>query len=543
MKRFSFLKLVAVFVLVAGFNQSCTNLDEEVFSQLTSSNTDLTQLTQDQLESAIADPYTVLNAIGSHNSFYSLQLVSGDDILIPHRGADWEDGGQWLRVNRHDYQSTEQAVGNGWNLLYQGVMKCNFVIDLLESLKGASIFDDADLTKRQSEMRGLRAYFYYWLMDMYGNIPLVTQFEIDDPAPATQSRQAVYDFITSELSEIKAALDKPTSAGAAYTFNYWAARALEARVFLNAEVYTGTAQWQASLDAANDVINNGPFSLESDYFVNFNESNEGSSENIMTVPCDASIAGGFNIAQMTLHYISQETFSLAEQPWNGYCALQEFYDSYDDADARKGVSGDQSVRGNFHAGPQYKADGVTPIVDPSVEGWKLDGTSYIVDPDYDAALPSDPDGAEIVFTPEINEVAPNALRQAGARIGKYEYASGAQSSLNNDFVLFRLAEVILNAAEAQYRLGNTANALALVNQVRSRASLADFASLDDASLLAERGRELFYEGNRRSDLIRFGEYNRAWFGKSSASDATKNLFPIPFDQLQANPNLTQNPGY
>jgi hypothetical protein len=524
MKKFSFKILALVAVLIAGFNQSCTNLEEEVFTELTNLNTDLTKLTADQLQSAIADPYVPLRGIGSHNGFFSLNNVAGDEICIPHRGADWEDGGQWLRVNRHDYLPTEPSVENGWASLYQGVIKCNFVIELLENLKTAGTFSVADLTKWQSEMRGLRAYYYYWLMDMYGNVPLVTAFTVEDPAPATKSRQEIYDFVDSELTAILSTLDKPTSAGASYRFNYWAAKALQSRLYLNAGTYTGTAQWQKALDAANDVINNGPFALESDYFTNFNESNEGSSENIMTVFYQAGAANGFNWAQMTLHYSSQSTFNLAAQPWNGYCALQEFYDSYDNTDDRKGTYGNQQVRGNFIAGPQYAADGTTRLVDASAET-------------------ADPDGMDLTFTPEINEIAPNCLRQAGARIGKYQYALGAQQELNNDFVLFRLGEVILNAAEAQFRLGNAAAALTLVNQVRQRAGVADFTSLSEANLLAERGRELFVEGVRRSDLIRYGQYNRTWFGKTTASSDTKNLFPIPRVQLQANPNLVQNPGY
>ncbi len=524
MKRFFLFKLAFVFLLVAGVNQSCTNLDEEVFTELTSSNVDLTKLTPDQLSAAIADPYTTLYAIGSHGGFFSLNAVSTDEICIPHRGADWEDGGQWLRVNRHEYTPSEPSVEGGWNNLYQGVIKTNFVIDLLEDLKGKDVFADSDLVKWQSEMRGLRAYFYYWLLDMYGNVPLVTSFKVEDPAPATQSRQVIYDFVSSELTAVLSTLDKPSTAGATSRFNYWAARSLQSRLYINAVTYTGTAQWQAALDAANDVINNGPYALESDYFTNFNTNNEGSSENIMTVAYAAGSANGFNWGQMTLHYSSQSTFNLTAQPWNGYCALEEFYNMYDATDARKGTYGNQQVRGNFIAGPQYASDGTTRLIDASAE-------------------PGDPDGQDLTFNPVINEIAPGAFRQAGARIGKYEFADGAQDNLNNDFVLFRLGEVILNAAEAQHRLGNSAAAMTLANLIRQRAGLAAFTSMADADLLAERGRELFMEGTRRADLIRYNQYSRTWFGKTAASAATKTLMPIPRVQIAANPNLVQNDGY
>lgn len=154
---------------------------------------------------------------------------------------------------------------------------------------------------------------------------------------------------------------------------------------------------------------------------------------------------------------------------------------------------------------------------------------------------NDPDGPEVVFTPEINELFPNCFKQAGVRVGKYEYEAGTFQTMNNDFVLFRYAEVLLNKAEAELRLGNTAG-LSLVNMVRERSGLGPFSSLNTDNLLAERGRELFYEGTRKSDLIRYGKWGEAWDFKP-ASDPTKELMPIPANAVNSNPNLVQNPGY
>jgi hypothetical protein len=231
-------------------------------------------------------------------------------------------------------------------------------------------------------------------------------------------------------------------------------------------------------------------------------------------PYDANNAGGFNIHQMTFHYNSQFTFDLQEQPWNGYAALEEFYNSFDDGDVRKG---------SLREGVQFASDGVTPIEDDAVEA-------------------NDPDGPVINFTPNINELAPNAFRQAGTRINKFEIPSGIGPDLNNDFPIYRYADVLLMKAEAAWRQGNTAVALQFVNQVRERSNVAPLTSIDASILLAERGREMFAEGHRRSDLIRFGRFNDAWWEKAP-SQPFRNLFPIPENQLQANPNLTQNPGY
>jgi starch-binding outer membrane protein, SusD/RagB family len=114
--------------------------------------------------------------------------------------------------------------------------------------------------------------------------------------------------------------------------------------------------------------------------------------------------------------------------------------------------------------------------------------------------------------------------------------------MSNDFVIFRLADIILSLAEAEFRLGNTADALLLVNQVRARAGVDAFDSIDEDRLLAERGREMFAEMTRRQDLIRFGRFNEEWWEKG-VSDAHYQLFPIPKAQLDVNSNLDQNPGY
>jgi hypothetical protein len=336
--------------------------------------------------------------------------------------------------------------------------------------------------------------------------------------------------------------------------NYYAGQTLLAKLYLNSEVYTGTAQWQKVITACDEVINSGKFSLESNYFANFNVDNAASKEFIFAIPYDHVFFTGFNLDMQTLHYGSQFTYKLTAQPWNGFCTLEEFYNSYSDDDLRKGEVGTPTVkavkRGNFLAGYQFNADG-TPVMDDGADG-------------------ADPDGKPVNFgnfgstAGQINELGPQAWRQSGVRIGKWEFAMGSTENMDNDVAVFRYADVLLMKAEAEWRLGNTADALTLVNQIRTRAGLTDLASLDGpvsfdmtgpsvagGELFNEIGREMFAEHHRRQDLIRWDLFldNAKWVppfnnpGDVIVAEPYLKIFPIGKSKLDANPNLVQNPGY
>ena len=111
---------------------------------------------------------------------------------------------------------------------------------------------------------------------------------------------------------------------------------LLAKLYLNAEVYTGTPQWAKVITACDEIINSGLYSLEANYFTNFNVNNQGSKEFIFAIPYDEIFFQGFELGTQTLHYGNQNTYNFTQQPWNGFCTLEEFYNSYDDTDLRKG---------------------------------------------------------------------------------------------------------------------------------------------------------------------------------------------------------------
>ena len=509
-------RMLAAF-MVAAFVMSCTNLDETLYSQVTSDNF---FKTEEERTTAVAAAYTVLYFWGSHNGYWSYQSVTTDEMAIPVKGNDWLDGNQWVFAHRHTYNPQAEGLNNMWNDLFRGVNTCNRLIAQFSALSGVDAIT--------AEVKALRAFYYYLLMDNFGGVPLVTSFGGAEKNPARATRQQIYDFVVAELETNIPLLSTDKSAATYGRFNKFAAHTLLAKIYLNAHVYKGAvAPVNADLDKVisncDAVINSTKYSLEANYFANFATKNEASGEFVLAVPYDEKFATGFNHHQMTLHYESQKTYNLVDQPWNGYTTLESFYNSYDNGDIRKR---------SFIVGPQF-----------SSAGQRLKDTG---------AEPNDPDGQDLTFTPAINDLESNALRQAGARLGKFEFKLGARRELDNDFPIFRYAEVLLMKAEALWWKNNgDATALALVNQVRARAfdpdqNLTSLGTPGDVYpgpvFLQELGREFFQEGKRRQDLISFGKYGAAWDFKST-STADKTIFPIPQPQRNANPSLTQNPGY
>jgi hypothetical protein len=477
---------------------ACQELEQEVLDGVTAE--DIANSKNPNLINVLkASAYArIVGSWGGHNSIWSIQEVSSDEMAIPQKGADWEDGGQWIRMHRHTWNPQEESFNNSWNYCYTAIGEINNLI-----------ISYPDVPALNAELKVLRALVYLWLIDSFGNVPVIDENSTGGN-PTNNTRAEVYAFIEKSIKDNIALLPAKS---AKTTINQISAQAILAKLYLNAQIYTGTPKWAEAEAAADLVINSGEYSLTSNFFANFSERNGGSSENILTLPYDQNNAQGFNLPQMTLHYSSQATFNLQDQPWNGYASLEEFYNSFDDKDVRKN---------SFLVGPQFASDG-TRLIDLSAE-------------------PNDPDGPPLTFTPNINMLAPNAFRQAGTRVGKFEFALGAANSLNNDYPLIRLGEIILIKSEAALRQGKTGVALTAVNQIRTRAGMPVYTSISLDELFNERGREMFAEASRRTDMIRFGKWNQPWWEKS-ASQPFRAIFPIPQNQINANPALKQNPGY
>ena len=519
---------------------SCTDLDEDLRGVITSDISVEGIVTDDGGSGggdALGGAYAQLRntGTGGHTNWYSAQELTSDEMVVTTKGGDWYDGGWLIDFHQHNYKNTNPSVNNNWNSHYGAVGTTN------ELLAGGTL--DANGT---AQIKALRAYFFWRLMDMYGNIKLPTTPGSDVPQ---STRAQAFDFIESELlaalgvSAITSTMDLSASPLGtdknAYRINRFGALGILAKLYLNAEVYTGTPRYQEAHDAADYIINNGGYTLcgvgckvtnlgkrpavaedpaELEGFAAvFAANNAGNPVHIWTVNYEAGVNNGFNLAMMALHYSSQLTWNFDSQPWNGYSTLEAFYNSFDANDARRKAS--------FIAGPQKDYGGNTLL-------------DYATDDGEPA----------ISYTPYINEIFPDGCRECGARPGKFSYRQFGRPDMDNDFTLIRLGQVYLIRAEAAARVGggwDGAAALADTNIIRARANadLYTAAELTADEFLAERGREMFSEAVRRTDLIRFGKYNGTWWEKP-ASAAHTTIFPIPFDAIQAaNGTLKQNPGY
>jgi len=550
MKRNNIItRLAFIGLFVTLFVPSCTNLDEELYDVVTPEDF---LKGDEQYTAYLGQAYTKLYGWGTGNDLIHMNVAASDEATYPTRGSDWDDGGIHRRRQLHSW--TYEDNGGGWDFGFGGVTDCNRLIENYQVLVAEGSVSEEDAAAFIAELSALRAFFYYVLVDLYANVPIVTEFSTADDAPKTNSRKEVYDFIISELDTWADKLSKDVGGAAYGRMNYYAAKALEAKMRLNAKVWTGTADWDGTIAACDAIINSGKFDLESDFFTNFNVDNSSSSEFIFAIPYDQVFATGFNLGMNTLHYGMQDTYNLTAQPWNGFCALEEFYDSFEDADLRKGDPGTEDGpavrRGTFLVGYQYKSDG-TRVVDSGAEA-------------------NDPDGPDLYLMPNLSTIGPSTLRQEGARNGKWEFEMGGTDNMNNDYAIFRYADILLIKAEAIWRKTNDpvdGTALALVNQVRITHGGTDIdplpsldgpisfkieeGSVAGGELLNERGREMAFEMSRRQDLLRWGVWSEVekwsppsgFAGDKINSDPTRDIYPIPRSKLDANKNLTQNPGY
>jgi hypothetical protein len=499
---------ILTLAVLGAMNMGCTDLEPEVFSDVLK---DDYYKTPEQFSTLLANAYAQLAGEYGYvyrEGYWSMQEYTSDEVIVPTRGTDWYDNGVPRKMNEHKWEVDTRDINNGWSFAYGGVTKCNDVLDQIKIIKGDDEAQYDEVTKFGiAETKVLRAFYHLLAMDLYGNVPIVAS---TDATLKQSTRAEVFEFIKSEIEDNIDYLEREPSYGrvtraVGYT--------MLAKLYLNAEIYTGTAQWEKAKAKCDSVIKEGYYVVESDYFTPFKINNTNCPEIIFPVVFDAVKAQGNMFHLITLHYAHQEVYGFTTQTWNGPCTTEQFYDSYADADARKA---------QWFVGP--------------IKNSKGDIIQYNGKP------------AIIVKTISKPVDDANGNNFDGARFIKFEIEPGIAHHANNDFPIYRYADVLLMKAEALMRLNGgaaTDEAVALANQVHNRTGLANYTTttltLDE--LLKERGRELAWEGHRRQDLIRFGKFNIAWEYKD-ASDPFRTLFPIPQWVLDAAPGVyTQNSGY
>jgi starch-binding outer membrane protein, SusD/RagB family len=492
----------------------CTNLTEVPKNALTPSNAFHSDA---EVLAGVASVYAGLR--GALQDYYNVTEITTDEIIVPTRGQDWYDNGRWLEIFKHGFNPNSASaladINGVWNTQFSGIARANLMIDVITKAGGATA------PQTLAELRTLRAWYYFMLMDFFGGVPLVTSTEVG--ANPRVSRDSLFRFIESELNATRIALPATRPSDQTGRLTSGAADAILASLYLNAQVFSGTvtsagltkgaARWTDASAAADRVINSGQYVLEANWTHNFSTDNHDSKENIFYVAHSSTEAGlGESFPMRTLHY---NQLALGGGPWNGFASVAETYRAFDPADKRRTM---------YLVGQQYSFDTGLPVKDRA--------------------------GNSLIFVDTIGNET-QAAENEGPRFNKFPPLITAPdgNSMPNNYPFFRLAEMYLIKAEAQNELGQPDAAVALVNIVRARqfspakpiASGQSQAAVRTA-IFNERLFELATEGKRRQDLIRAGTFNDARRFKL-ANAPYKILFPIPTTQIASNPLLVQNPGY
>lgn len=542
------LKIVGVLIAVAIV--SCSKLDEDLGSTLTNDQTASSlgpQGTQLLLEAAYKD---ILTPFCSDAALVlSLEGNSSDESLVPTRGGDWDDNGDWRVIHNHTWNADHSAILATFNNLN----KLNF--------DATNVLAFNPSATQAGQARFLRAFSLYYLLDLFGQYPFREPGENLLNAPTVKSGAEAAQFIIDELNAVLP--DLPEGGKANMTLaNQDACKTLLMKCYLNRGAFANRAaptfaeeDLQQVITLGTSIINGGRYSYMAEYFDNFSVGNKNSSEGIFAYPNRTDIPDGIRTRWfMTLHY-NQYTPVNPNAGWNGFSTVADFYNSFGvtttiDANNHKlsDTAVDKRIGGRFYKGVTDKS-GQRP-------GFMI-GQQY----NENGVALKDRKGNPLSFNPNIasNMIETGAnLEVTGIRVEKYppDFTTGNASyngPAGNWLMLFRYPDVVLMVAEAKMRLSSpdNAGALALVNELRTARGAATVTSMplvnpnnvsDPKTLLAERGREFYWESVRRTDLIRFGMFLKPWAYKPN--DDPKNLlYPIPSQALAANPNLAQNPGY
>lgn len=500
-------KFIIAISLVMLFAASCTDLDETLYDRVEADNYGKSA---GEIETIVGRAYASLRGFSDASSggthcypaseyVFFLTALTSDECALPTRvGGDWFDGGQYLDLQDHNWKADNKVIWSAWKYNYSGISSVNAVMFQV----GKSGLTDEAKAPINAELRALRAYYYYNLLDLFGNVPIITNYE-DTELPSNSSREEVYDFIESELTEVIDLL--PQSGYGRMTQN--AGNMLLARLYLNSKAFVGRERWQECIEVCDRIEG----TLEPDYFMNFATDNYASREIIFAIPYDhkAGTVGNY-MASMTFHYEQKYAFSVTgSYQWcgNGMTAKPGTYRMFDENDLR---------RKSLLIGDQINLATGAVIIMPA-------------------------SGEPLSYTDTITDIT-NAAQNEGARLMKYEVRADDAWERDNDLVIMRYAEALMMKAECYVRLGMSASARPLVEQVRTRAGLTtpDEITLDFINL--ELKKEFLFESHRRTDNIRFEDYFNPWWNKAE-TPRYRAIFPIPSYELQKNSNLVQNPGY
>ena len=580
--------IISSLVLVSLLTWSCTDLEEELLDE------SLTGAQAEVISGAIAPAYGYISWTWRHTNYYGLQLIPSDEAILPYRGGtDWFDGGKFLAAHSHNFTPTNDLVASGWNELTTNISRTLAAIEVLTPLADEG---DAEAAGALYEMKALRAYLNMLLLDSWG---IVLKKESSEELSEVLRTQDAIDYIESELLSVVDVINDDKGPG---RMSRSAVYGFLARLNLNAAVYRdpyGTPNFtQADMDQVitytSNIIDSGNFSLSPEYFELFNDENHSNPELIFALDQRGVLTQEHS--RWAYWSIAGSMFPRPEWPsadgTDGPAVTSDFYqtwvDAYGDvdpadADARfyqkntlvpdaqlADLEGREKLLETETEDSFYCVQDVAFEMDRGIlrgiqwgprkgdDGQFLtceDGTIKILPVRQIKGNGPSRDIGYVDHTLEIDFTNEGSLHNTGYRASKYQFSRTSPNGNGNssvDLVLMRLAEVYLMRAEAKFRNGDAAGALADVNVVRtSRTARPEqtpdpLTAVDTDILFRERGFELYWEGFRRGDQIRFGKYEDTWTEKTD-TDVNHRLFPIPQSAVDGASGidgfLEQNPGY
>jgi len=577
-------KLIITIVVCCSFlNWSCTDLKEELFDET------LTGAQAEVISGAIAPAYGYVAWTWRHTNYYGLQLIASDEGILPYRGGtDWFDGGKFLAMHAHTYTPSNDLISSSWNELTTNISRTLSAIEVLTPLAEEG---NTEAAAALYEMKALRAYLNMLMLDSWG---LVLKKEVSNQLSEVLRTQEAIDYIQSELLSVVDVINTSRGPGRMTQAAVWG---LLARLHLNAAVYRdpyGTANFSDAdmdkvIEYTNNIINSGDFALSPEYFDLFNDDNNSNSEIIFALDQRGVLEN--EESRWSYWSIAGSVWGRLEYPssdgTDGPAITSDFYQTW--VDAYGGVDPAEADARFYQDNQQIPAGlmdltGLSPLNDEDhyycadvatyemnrgiLRGvqWgprKDSGGSFITCDGGVRIYPvkqikgngPDRDVGYVDHTEEIDFTNEGSLHNTGYRVSKYQFSRTSPNANNFssiDLVMMRLAEIYLMRAEAKLRNGDVAGALADVNFVRaSRTARPDqtpapLASIDLDIMFRERGFELYWEGFRRGDQIRFGKYEDSWTDKTD-TNPKKRIFPIPQSAVDAASGiegfLGQNDGY
>ena len=541
---------------------SCTNLDEEAFDVLPA---DVYYQDKNSVIAALVRPYEHAHWCGWDGDRWLLQELTADHFVWTQKGKHGYDDGNWIRLHNHAWNQDQGQIYGSWTGPYQGIGQCNILLRDMAKLDYPTLgLTEADKAQHIAELRTLRAWFYFFLIDFFRSVPIVEDVET---IKAQSTPQEVFTYIEKELKESLPSLPKNTRSG---RWDQGGAASLLVRLYLNAEKWIGNAMYTECAQYAQAIIDGeyGTYTIDPDYKGPFRSGVKGykSPENIFEFPHAKNIYEFGWMYNAMMHYQARYSLDNDWGGWNGIhltpsldlngdelpYTLGKPYEKFADSDKRKQPFHTTATGGEYEGffliGQMYEFN--------KAKGFGYDSTKTVKGTE-------EWNGQPLKFVDQVGRFSekPNGRWQEGSHVNTGEENSGVRLlkfpwlPMSQNLFQFnaapeiRLAEIYYSLAECKYRAGDKAGAAVLLDAVRERnfkaedwddqSYEADLSKLTDDEFVDELGREFLGERHRRTDLIRWNKFGSEWWDKA-VDAADKTIFPIPNQAINANPLLKPN---